>query len=556
VPELSVIIPTHNRAAKLRTCLEALSRQTLSAADFEVIVVNDGSTDDTAAMLAQMKMPFSLRVINRAQSGQCAARNYGVEIANRYCLFLDDDIIPSPEWAAEHLKAQQAHQGAVVIGPLKSSAPDEADWYAHCFAKDWAGHYARLDQGVRPPLWRDCYSGNMSVPREALLEVGGFAVDLPAEFDVELGYRLQCNDVPIVYAPAAQGEHDDYKPARRLIRDDEQQGRVWPDLIQRHPALLTEILKPFWNTSPRAIWLRQFLLNAGLPPHHLLRLKPLFYGKHWMTEWFRFIRAYAFWFGLRQAMPNRDLWRRWMSRTPVLMYHAFGKPGEPPSRYILPRHRFAQQMAWLKLLGYHVISLEDYLRYRREGGLLPERSVVITADDGYADNYSVAFPILHHYGFPATFFLVSGNVGDTNRWDEPGLLGGRALMTWNEIREMLRGGMTFGAHTRTHPMLTAISPDCARAEVTESREELEQGLGQPIQAFSYPYGKYDVTSLSIVEQAGFLGACTARPGMNSFAIPDFEIRRIEVRGTDSFLRFMLALWLGDDSLPPRRGRHQ
>jgi peptidoglycan/xylan/chitin deacetylase (PgdA/CDA1 family)/glycosyltransferase involved in cell wall biosynthesis len=554
--ELSVIIPTHNRAAKLRACLEALSRQTLPAADFEVIVVNDGSTDDTAAILAQMKTPFSLRAINQAPGGQCAARNFGAEIAHRYCLFLDDDVIPSPDWAAEHLKAQQAHHGAVVIGPLKSRVPEDADWYARCFAKDWNAHFARLDQGVRLPHWRDCYSGNMSVPREALLKVGGFAVDLPAEFDVELGYRLQRGDVPIVYAPAAQGEHDDYKPAYRLIQDDEGQGRVWPDLIQRHPALLPEILKTFWDTSPRAIWLRHFLLKFNMTPQYLLHLKPLFRGKHWMTEWFRFIRAYAFWFGFRQAMPDRDLWRHWMSRTPILMYHAFSKPGEPPSRYVLPKHRFAQQMAWLKLLGYHVISLEEYLRYRRDGGLIPIRSVVVTVDDGYADTYSVAYPILQRYGFPATIFLVSGYVGEANHWDEPGLLRGRRLMSWIEVREMLRGGMNFGAHTRTHPMLTAVSPDRARAEIAGSRAELEQEIGQPILLFSYPHGEYDATTRAIVENAGYSGACSVHTGMNTLATPEFELRRTEVYGTDSLLRFALALWLGDDYLPPRRRRLQ
>ena len=277
--ELSVIIPTHNRAAKLRSCLEALSRQTLSAADFDVIVVNDGSTDDTAAMLAQLKTPFALRVIEPAQRGQCAARNAGAEIANRFCLFLDDDIIPLPELVATHLEAQQAHQGAVVIGPLTSRLPDDADWanrsdwYTRCFANDWAAHYDRLDQGVRPPRWRDCYSGNMSVAHDVLLEAGGFAVDLPAEFDVELGYRLQCSGAPFVYAPTARGEHDDYKPAPRLIHDDEEQGRVWPELIRRHPALLPEILYAFWDTSPRSIWLRQRLLRIGLTPRQSATLQ-------------------------------------------------------------------------------------------------------------------------------------------------------------------------------------------------------------------------------------------------------------------------------------------
>ena len=213
-------------------------------------------------------------------------------------------------------------------------------------------------------------------------------------------------------------------------------------------------------------------------------------------------------------------------------------------------------MAWLKRLRYHVLSLEDYLRYRAEDRLPPARSVVITADDGYVDNYAVAYPILRRYGFPATIFLVSGSVGDANRWDEPGLLRDRALMSWTEIQEMLRGGVTFGAHTRTHPMLTAVTPDRARAEIAGSRAELEQALGQPIQLFSYPHGKYDATARSIVEQVGYSGACSTRAGMNSPATSKFELRRTEVRGTDSLVRFALALWLGDDHLPPRRRRQK
>ena len=127
-------------------------------------------------------------------------------------------------------------------------------------------------------------------------------------------------------------------------------------------------------------------------------------------------------------------------------------------------------------------------------------------------------------------------------------------MSWSEIKEMLRGGITFGAHTQTHPKLTTVPPDRARTEIAGSRAELEQALGRSIPFFSYPHGKYDATSRSLVEQIGFAGALTTRPGMNSPATPDFEMRRTEVYGTDSFMRFALALWLGDDHLPPRRRR--
>jgi hypothetical protein len=148
------------------------------------------------------------------------------------------------------------------------------------FCERLSDHYARLNQGVRLPRWSDCYSGNMSVPRQTLLAAGGFAVDLPANFDLELGYRLQQRGAAIVYLPAAQGEHDDYKDYRRLLNDDEREGRILPELTRRHPALLSEYLSTFWDTSPRAVRLRKFFLALRIQPHRLARLKPPSRYKH------------------------------------------------------------------------------------------------------------------------------------------------------------------------------------------------------------------------------------------------------------------------------------
>src|SRR5919205_3892081 len=113
--ELSVIIPTYNRREPLRTCLEALSGQTI--ANFEVVVVIDGSTDGTREMLAAMATPYALRAIWQQNSGQCAARNHGAAMANgRYFLFLDDDIIADPGLVAGHLRAQLEHGGILALG--------------------------------------------------------------------------------------------------------------------------------------------------------------------------------------------------------------------------------------------------------------------------------------------------------------------------------------------------------------------------------------------------------------------------------------------------------
>src|SRR5512143_225922 len=106
-------------------------------------------------------------------------------------------------------------------------------------------------------------------------------------------------------------------------------------------------------------------------------------------------------------------------------------------------------------------------------------------------------------------------------------------MLWHAVREMMRGGVTFGAHTQTHPRLPAVAPERACTEIEGSRADLERELATPVRLFCYPHGKYDATSRAIVEQAGFSGACSTRAGLTTLATPDFELRRNEVRGTDS-----------------------
>jgi peptidoglycan/xylan/chitin deacetylase (PgdA/CDA1 family) len=302
----------------------------------------------------------------------------------------------------------------------------------------------------------------------------------------------------------------------------------------------------------RTILLRQVLLNLNISPRILNLLSPVAEKLGRGRAWFDVLYSYCYWRRVRQVVPSRDEWRRITTLgIPILMYHAFGMPGESAGRFVVPDRRFAWQMAWLKRMRYRVISLEEFLRYRREYRMPPARSVVITIDDGYADNYSVAYPILRRYGFPATIFLVSRYIGGANRWDRQGRLAGRALLGWSEIKEMQRGDVKFGAHTRTHPRLSRLSVEQAQDEIDGSRADLEHELGVPFDLFSYPHGDYAETSRLIVERAGFLGACTTHIGKNMLGTSDFELRRSEIRGTDSFVRFVLTLWLGDNHLPAR-----
>ena len=228
--ELSIVIPTYNRAKQLQVCLEALNQQTQVASEFEVIVVIDGSTDRTIEMLKRFESPYLLRTIWKENSGQADTLNRGIlEAKGRYILFLDDDIIVDPLLVAEHLQAHRQHPKAVVIGQIALSLPPNAGWYANAFAQGWRDHYDRLNREAIKLNWEDCYSGNMSVPREALLICEGFDVNIIRGFDVELASRLEKQGYFLVYMPNALGCQQEDKGFRQLSRDAENAGKADSD---------------------------------------------------------------------------------------------------------------------------------------------------------------------------------------------------------------------------------------------------------------------------------------------------------------------------------------
>ena len=546
--ELSVIVPTFNRAERLRACLAALCKQTQPLAEVEVIVVVDGSTDGTSEMLAHLKTPFSLRVIEQQNQGQCVALNRGAGAAQgRYCLFLDDDIIATRQLLAEHLRTQSENEGVIGIGQLNIRTPDRSDWFARAFARGWTEHYEQLNQGVRSLTYEDCYGGNMSVPRNAFMAVGGFALDLPRCYDVELAYRLKKHGLLFVYIEHARGLQDERKGLRELIADSEKVGMASVEISRRHPPTLPLLLGGFNKIRTRLRLVYRFLLMLNVPTWLLAHCGPILPERECRYHWYCFLHRYAYWRGVREALSDQDGWRRLSRGTPILMYHAFGPSSEPASRYVMPAVRFARQMAWLKWMGYRVISLEEYLRFRREYLLPPRRSIVITIDDGYADNWHVAYPILQRYRFPATIFVVSAQIGGTYYSQVDSELNGRPMLSWSQMQEMTREGIAIGAHTRTHPNLTEIPPEQAQAEIAGSKFDLEQELKIPIQVFSYPFGEYDQQVQTQAEAAGFLGSCSVHSGLNTSITPLHGLRRVEIYGTDSFFDFVVAVHFGERS---------
>jgi peptidoglycan/xylan/chitin deacetylase (PgdA/CDA1 family) len=233
-----------------------------------------------------------------------------------------------------------------------------------------------------------------------------------------------------------------------------------------------------------------------------------------------------------------------MGRTTILLYHAIGGEGEQPGRYVVPRWRFELQMAWLALMRRRVVGLEEVGRALEEGARLPRRSVVLTFDDGYRDVALLALPILRSRGFPATCFIATDGVGRAGG-SAVSSLDDRSLLSWDELREMRAGGLTLGAHSRSHPPLRGLPEAVVREEVEGSRRRLEQEVpAARVTAFAYPHGDVDDLAEEVVRRSGFLLACAAWGGRVAAGSPRYRLPRVAVDGRTPLIRFPFLVSLG------------
>ena len=225
-------------------------------------------------------------------------------------------------------------------------------------------------------------------------------------------------------------------------------------------------------------------------------------------------------------------------RIPVLMYHKVS-PGKK-EKYRISPERFTNQMEYLSKKGYQTISPDELLGVVRKRRILLEKSVLITFDDGYKDNFTYAYPILKEYNFKATIFLVTQYMGKKSEWSKRE----EETLSWEEIEEMKEEGFSFGSHTHTHPNLLELSRDKVLSEIRDSKRILEERLGGPTKFIAYPYGKVNSQIRDMVKEAGYLGAFSTLPGKNAKNEDPFLLRRILIRGYDTKPHFILNLKLG------------
>ena len=220
---------------------------------------------------------------------------------------------------------------------------------------------------------------------------------------------------------------------------------------------------------------------------------------------------------------------------PILAYHNFTK--DESSSYDMNIVEFEKQMNYLAAHNYSVISLSELLAGLRTGQL-PPKPIAITIDDGFKSNFSLAYPVLKKYNFPATLFLYT-NFIEKNSYS----------LTWEEIREMTKNNIEIGSHTLSHCNLLKYQENenyetylaRIRREIFLSKEILESKIGRKVKFFAYPYGAYSSTIKDLAIQAGYEGIVNANSMNNTFTANSFSLNRQIIFGQSSLNSFVQIL---------------
>jgi glycosyltransferase involved in cell wall biosynthesis/peptidoglycan/xylan/chitin deacetylase (PgdA/CDA1 family) len=558
-PLISVVIPTRDRSALLSRCLAALARQSIEPSTFEVIVVDDGSVDDTPRVVAEYSAPYRLRVTGTPGLGPGAARNHGVELsAAPLILFLDDDIEAAADLVAEHLQAHEA-PSVVAIGRLEARLRPGAGGIERHLARWWTRHDERIRSLEGRPDWTDCYGANVSVERAAFVAVGRFAADLRRSEDVELGYRLHEAGHQFMYLERAVGWQTVAKRQSDLLHDAEAAGTAGLELWRRHPAMLPGLeLARFSQVRRRAAVARRILFRTGLRGPTVALIGWLRLPRAVDDRWWALALSMAYWRGVQIATSesgDHETWRRLTNPPAVLMYHAFGRRGEAGSRWVVPIRLLDWQLRLLRRLGRTVVPLGEIVEARRQHRLPPAGAIAITIDDGYRDVLE-ALPVFARAQAPVTLFVVSGRLGRSNDWDPAGPLAGRPILDADELAALDPERVSIGAHSRTHRDLTAIDEQAAVEEVRGSVADLaERGLLSIPATFAWPYGRVR-PEIAVDVPTHVDAAVATHPGFVDPGVPLDRLPRIPVSGTDSLARFAAAVVLGDAAVLGRPSRRR
>ncbi|MAG85860.1 MAG: hypothetical protein CMB97_00380, partial [Flavobacteriaceae bacterium] len=551
--KISIIIPTCNRRELLQKCLESLEQQNVPPGCFETIVVVDGSTDSTVDFLKDFSPPYAFTYLVQENKGPSTARNKGYTNASSdLILFLDDDMITSNGLIEAHLNAHSASPDSLIQGRVEIHESVRRTPFIRYEESLLNSFQNQLFESGKTMSSEDVAAGNISIKKTLLQEVGGFNESMPGfrNTDGELAYRLEKKNIPIIYANDAVSFMTHVKDFSETMKSSYAYGCSYVYMHKQHPetiwkfspavndrnSLFRNVLRSSYYFKKRDKWSLGWLekwLNKAVKISGFLRLgiisKPLY----------RLAKDYHFWNGVFEESAGQI--NTYVPKAiPILCYHhvAFSKH-KKFRLYVLPIDKFNKQIDWLNENGYQPISLDQLHKYLTSGESIPEKSVVITFDDGYRDLKETAIPALVKKGFHHTHFINTGKTGKTTDWIDkaPDL----PILSNDEIKELFTNHnecINFQAHGVNHLSCSELDDDTVYKETSDCINTLESVIEKPVRYMAYPYGEYNEETPKIMERLPLncsftvdQGCC--RPGQNPHLIP-----RTEVFTNDFFIDYI------------------
>lgn len=263
ISDVSVIVITHNRFNKLLNCLDCLERQTLHG--FEVVVVVDGSTDQTSEALQKYTAKnFVLKVVNKPNEGRSLSRNRGaVEAQGNMLIFFDDDMRPFPECVAEHLSFMKSNDKCISVGTQEddpSQAESDFDKFRIHIGKGWERALEQPKEDQKPYLT----SANFCITKSAFEQLNGFDKNTENAEDFDLGVRATEKGIRVRYNQNARSWHDSNMGCVRFIKREIEYYTSFLEVAKRFPAIIKGDVSPYRPTGMKRlvynILSRQFLI--------------------------------------------------------------------------------------------------------------------------------------------------------------------------------------------------------------------------------------------------------------------------------------------------------
>jgi peptidoglycan/xylan/chitin deacetylase (PgdA/CDA1 family) len=214
--------------------------------------------------------------------------------------------------------------------------------------------------------------------------------------------------------------------------------------------------------------------------------------------------------------------------TVYLMYHEIQSPGRPLCqseegyvRYVVTENNFREQITRLADLGYRGLSVTEAISRNHT----KDRAVAITFDDGCATDLLTAAPVLKEVGFNSTFYIVEG------------FINGRGYLTQEQVKELSRQGFEIGCHSMTHSYLPDLTRERMMVEIAVAKQKLEQLIGERVDHFSCPGGRWNPTVARIAQEAGYRTVSTSRIGINLPDADPYRLSRVAVMRDTSITDF-------------------